>query len=465
MRPHAVPRRYLLAAAVAAAACVLTSTAASAAVRRRPVVNPPTFAVFEAPSPLGDRNAAGEPSIGVDWRTGAVLYQANLQTFRVDFAGADPATSAAWSVVTPTQTAFNIDPILATDPASGLTFAGGDDGACSVLGVTDDDGANWQTSVPCTGTPDHPTVGVGPVASASLPVPGQHGRAVYFCQQYPLEDECTASLDDGTSWFPAAPVTGGCIGPSGHVKVSADGTAYLPIRACSVNNNALSLDGSEVGGAVSTDTGRSWTSYFIANAAWPVRGFDPSVATTPDNTVYESWAGYGSYHPLVAWSHDRGRSWSHPVDLAGTVQPPIAASTFQAAVGGDNGRVAIAFLGSAVQPTGTQTPFDPAYAGIWYLYVSFTYDGGVTWTTVRADPHPVQLGTICDKGSQCLNGRNLLDFMDATVDAHGRVLVGFAEGCRGGCPDGTNGSPQSQDSWAAVARQESGPPLFFRPRD
>src|SRR5206468_2761397 len=146
-----------------------------------------------------------------------------------------------------------------------------------------------------------------------------------FCQQYPLLDECSASNDDGTAWLPAVPVTGGCQGPSGHVKVSADGTAYLPIRACEDDGQIGSLGTASVGGAVSTDNGLTWASYRIPNAPWPVHGFDPGVGTTPDNTVYEAWPGYGDYHPLIAWSKDHGKTWTKPLDLSKGSGLPIAA--------------------------------------------------------------------------------------------------------------------------------------------
>src|SRR5207249_1067734 len=69
------------------------------------------------------------------------------------------------------------------------------------------------------------------------------------------------------------------------------------------------------------------------------------------------------------------------------------------------------------------------FHGTWFLYVSFTYDGGRTWHTVNATPgDPVQRGCIWNGGlsSPC---RNLLDFNDMTVDKDGRVVVAFTDGC------------------------------------
>jgi hypothetical protein len=62
--------------------------------------------------------------------------------------------------------------------------------------------------------------------------------------------------------------------------------------------------------------------------------------------------------------------------------------------------------------------------------------------------------------------RNLLDFMDATVDAEGRVLVGYADGCTLACA--TSPSPADDPAsgyhseLATIARQASGKRLFAR---
>ena len=436
------------------AVLTLLGTAAVAAPHRaaRVVIPVPHFSAYPIPSTFADANAAGEPSIGVDWRTGAVLFQAALATHKL--------IRGTWSDVTSPYTAFNIDPILATDSSSGVTLAGGDDGSCSVLAESGDDGQSWRPALPCTVTPDHPTVGIGPAVGSS----GQDNkRMTYFCQQYPWLNECSASSDDGLTWLPATPVTGGCIGPSGHVEVSRDGTAYLPIRACNDDGNIATVGTAHVGGAVSTDNGRTWLSYRIPDAPWPVHGFDPSVATTPNNTVYESWPRYGDYLPIVAWSHDHGKTWSRSVEISHGSGFPIYASTFEATVAGDDARVAVAYLGADRPAVGGITPFDTGYVGAWYLYVTYTYDAGAHWTTARVQNAPVQLGPICDGGTRCLSGRNLLDFMDASVTSDGRVVVGFANGCK---PDGCPADPalvaQSVNAWGVVAIQSTGLSLFSR---
>ena len=84
----------------------------------------------------------------------------------------------------------------------------------------------------------------------------------------------------------------------------------------------------------------------------------------------------------------------------------------------------------------------PNFAGTWYPYMATTYDGGQSWTVVRADndpllgvgvKNPVQQGVICTEGTLCPAGppntRNLLDFNELAVDSRGRIVAVYADGC------------------------------------
>src|SRR5439155_2501448 len=131
----------------------------------------------------------------------------------------------------------------------------------------------------------------------------------------------------------------------------------------------------------------------------------------------------------------------------------IQNTQFPSVVAGDDNRAAVAFLGT---PTGGDDQ-SSSFAGVWHLYVATTYDGGSTWTTVDATPSdPVQRGCIWLGGgsNKC---RNLLDFMDVTVDAVGRIVVGYADGCVGSCVTGTT---NSYTATATIARQSGGSGLF-----
>jgi fibronectin type 3 domain-containing protein len=404
-----------------------------------------------------DQDFAGEPSIGVNWNTGAALYQASSSTYKVTF---DPNTTTAagvhWANVSSPYSKINVDPILATDHLTGTTIAGGDDGACAVMSVTTTDGGTqadptaWTPSAPCPFAADHPTVGMGPYAGTP-PVNATAPFVTYFCQQQAV-DECSHSVDGGLTWSPSVPDPNlTCVSLFGHVKVSNDGTAYIPSANC------IDAAGNSVVGAItSTDNGQSLSGVTIPGAPTPADGFDPSVATDSGNRVYETWSRAGDYHPVVTWSDDHGQSWAPQVDLA----PGLTAATFEAAVAGDSGRAAVAFLGTTAGAAG-QDPFTAGFHGIWYLYVSYTYDGGAHWSTVQASPDPVQRGEIDAGGTTTSGQRNLLDFMDASLTKDGRVVVGYADGCLDTCngPNGTEAQSQT-DNYATVAYQTTGEGLF-----
>lgn len=399
---------------------------------------------------------AGEPSIGIDWRTGTGLFMEGANVQKVAF---DPATSkVTWSDASPLfGTVQNLDPILATDPVSGVTLAGGDTGSCSAMFRSTDDGASWTPSLPCPGTTDHPTVGWTPSATS----PGK--RVWYYCQQQTLQ-ACATSTDDGVTWIPgsADPLLD-CESFHGHIRGSADGTTYLPSHTCFDAAGNV-----RVGGLRTTDDGASWQSYTIPTAPEPAAGFDPAVVTTPDNTLYEAWSQAGDYHPVVAASRDHGDTWGTTTDLASTVSPPLVAATFPTLVAGDDGRVAYSFLGTSAGAPGTN-PFATGFHGVWYLYTSYTYDGGQHWTTVKDTATPVQYGEIDSGGTTTVGQRNLLDFMDSALTKDGRVVVAFADGCRADCEAaGASGKPTAQadaealstHAWATVAWQSAGRGLY-----
>src|SRR4051794_9306695 len=390
---------------------------------------------------------AGEPSIGVNWNSGAALYQASNSTYKVTFDNATTPAGVSWSDVSSPFSQFNVDPILATNSATGTTIAGGDDGPCAVMSITHDDGSSWLPTVPCPFTADHPTVGIGPASPATPTVSGEVG---YFCQQT-VVDECSHSIDGGQTWSPGVTDPSlTCLSLHGHVKVSADGTAYVPSANCSDSDGNL-----VVGAFTSSDNGFTWSGYGIPGAPTPADGFDPSVATDTNNRVYESWARAGDYNPVITWSDDHGKTWAPQVDLANTVSPAITASTFQSAVAGDAGRAAVAYLATS-DPLNGKDPFTSGFVGHWYLYVSYTYDGGGTGTTTKATTDPVQIGEIDAGGTTTGGQRNLLDFMDASLTKDGRVVVGYADGCINGCST----VAESQDAYATVAYQSAGQGLF-----
>jgi hypothetical protein len=384
-------------------------------------------------------NDAGEPSIGAT-PDGTALTQSYATTYRTTW---DAAGNAQWSDVTPPHgLGVNLDPILATDPATGDTLAGGLLGPCTSLWRTSDAGATWgPVADACTGPAvDHETVALGPLPA---PLSATPLRAAYVCAQGGVI-ACSASLDGGVTFGAPVLISPGvspqsptryCTGPSGHVKVASDGAVYVPSGHCQTQDGVM----------VSTDAGATWTTRILPGSTVPVGGFDPSVATSASGWVYAAYEDQ-RMRQIVQVSHDQGATWSAPADVGAPAG--LRATTFGAVAAGDDLRAAVAFLGT----TDAGKANDISFAGAWDLYVAFTYDGGATWQTVKASADPVQYGWICSAGVGCPGHRNLLDFLDATVDPQGRVLVAYADGCPPGCAS----VAQSTASKLTIARQGAG---------
>ena len=405
----------------------------------------PSFHIFPAPAGLGD--SAGEPSIGINWRTGNVMYQAVLNTYRVTFDDTTTPATATWVDKSAPTSAESLDPILFTDTQTGRTIVSQLSGTTSLSSYSDDDGETWTPNEGggMTSGVDHQSVGGGPFAPPLTGGTTAYSNAVYYCSQQLYTAFCAMSPDGGLTYGPTVPLyTTECGGIHGHVKVAPDGTVYVPNHNCGENQ----------GVAVSEDNGVTWTVRKVADddpssdvGDSVPSDWDPSVGIASDGTVYFGYkTGGGNAH--VAVSHDKGFTWQYDTDVA----PGVVRNTaFPTVAAGDGNRAAFAFLGSN-KPGG-----DPA--AVWYLYVALTLDGGQSWATVNATPNdPVQRGTICSGGLGCSGGdRNLLDFMDSAVDADGRILVGFADGCTGPC---VTAFPNNFKKKATIARQSGGPRLF-----
>jgi hypothetical protein len=126
-------------------------------------------------------------------------------------------------------------------------------------------------------------------------------------------------------------------------------------------------------------------------------------------------------------------------------------------VAGDDNRAAFGFLGTTTSGIAAFSD-DGSFQGLWHLYIATTYDGGHSWILIDATPDdPVQTGQVCLKGTGCGAARNLLDFNDFTVDAQGRGLFGYADGCVN-CVN--NFAGQSRSAHGTIARQSGGRRLF-----
>jgi len=416
---------------------------------------PPTYSQYGAPATFGQAHHAGEPSIGNSHKTGDTFYQALYDTYKATWDDAVTPSAVTWKNVSATSAngcatagTTSLDPIGFTDPATGRVFESQLAGKTSLMCYSDDGGTTWNPSQGggLGSGVDHQTVGGGayPAAAPVGPLPtSNYPNAVYYCSQDVADANCAGSHDGGATFGPAVPMYSllDCGGLHGHVKVAPDGTVYVPNKGC----------GGKQAVAVSEDGGTTWN--VRKNPSSTAGSSDPSVGIGSNGTVYMGYqAADGT--PRAAVSRDKGKTWTGDQNVGASLG--VHNTVFPVVVAGDDDRASFAFIGST---TAGNSQDAATFHGDWHLYISTTYDGGKSWVTVDSTPSdPVQRGSLCTSGTTCGTDRNLLDFIDATVDSKGRVLVGYADGCTGACaaPGGT----QNFDAYATIARQQSGLTLY-----
>lgn len=439
-------------------ATVKLSPASLAPPSPAPIANPPAapgvprYQTYNPPPGSGLGAFSGEPSIGVNRSSGKVFFQADLQTLRVTYDDqvCQAFSPAQWEDKSPATSVEDSDPILFTDPQTNRTIAG----MLLLLtgrnesSYTDDDGESWTPSQGSSITSgiDHETIGGGPFAPPLVGVGYQN--AVYYCSQDIAAALCAISLDGGLTYGPAVPIYNltECGGLHGHIKVAPNGSAYVPNDSC---NGKQAL-------VYSDDNGATWTISAVPDSS-PGES-DPSVGIGAGGTLYFGYQAQNG-HPMAAVGHRNGAGidWSASKDVGTFFH--VENTAFSVVVAGDDDRAAFGFLGSPA-PGNFQDAF---FRGVWHLFVAHTYDGGQTWTTVDATPDdPVQRGCIW-MGGGAVTCRNLLDFNDAAIDAQGRVLIGYADGCVGPCSHAAPAAyGNSFTALGAIARQTGGKRLFHQ---
>jgi len=422
------------------------------------VITPVT--VTTGPTVEWTGRSAGEPSIGVNWKSlnsanGVTNFQSDLETLFINFsdspANGGGATATWANRPGPTQVVIDSDPIGFTDVQTGRAFAAeltATSPTCKIS-FTDNDGQTWApTSGPLGSGIDHETIGGGPYHAPLVGTPA-YPHAVYYCSQDLVAASCLRSDNGGvTCGPPVQTYTTECGGLHGHVKVSpADGTVYLPNKDCSGDEAAV----------VSENNGISWSIRPVSNPSIQPGSSksDPAIAVDANGRVYFAMAADDS-SAVVSYSEDHGNTWNNIVSVSSALG--LQNIRYPAATAGDAGRAAIAFLGSTTAGDANSATFN----GIWHLYVTHTFDGGLTWTTTDTTPNmPIQRGNIWTGGGANI-GRNLLDFIDVAVDKQGRVQVGYANGCAGGncAQSAATATGNAYSATATIARQSSGKRLL-----
>ncbi|HVE73497.1 MAG TPA: hypothetical protein VNA30_00170 [Mycobacteriales bacterium] len=490
-RPLALPAALAVLGMLA-----LAASAAAGVTAPRPSATVPSYTNYPTttkasppPSELG--YDAPEPSIGVNHKTGKVMYQAYLQTLQATFDdGSVPAKMSVKDVTNPIEGVVTLDPFMFTDSVTGRTFVSQLAPPCSISSFTDTDGeptvpglpgSGYTTSTGCGvgANADHQAFSAGP-APAGLPTTYGPNRVVYYCSQMVVQATCARSLDGGVTFPQSAvmytldAVKPGCAGLHGHLRIAPDGTAYMPNYRCTPSDGPprAALVVADPSSVLRFEIRPLPTSTTSADY-----DSDPAVGVDSAGTAYVAWED-AQNNMMVAVTKDRAKTFTNITDIGAPFK--IKNGTMPKVVAGSAGRAAVAFLGTPTEAPKDKRGFrennlrsfdpdqgDPKQG--WHLYISTTYDSGKSWVTVDATPtDPVQRGCIYWGGSQnvpegdrsCTQSRdrNLLDFIDVTVDKTGRVLVGYADGCVAACA--TDANSEAKDDNATIARQTCGRGLF-----
>ncbi|MBA3544563.1 MAG: hypothetical protein H0T83_09030 [Chthoniobacterales bacterium] len=415
---------------------------------------------------------AGEPTVFANPLTGSLFYQGLLEVLRVNFDDTTSPAKATWEFKDPPTGIGNkvtVDPILLGDPVTGRVWAMQLAGGQSATDYSDNNGETWLPTLSggFGSGADHQGMGVGPYPTTGpgslIPHP-TYPNAVYYCSQDVATAYCSRSDDGGLTYGPIIPiydsVASKCVGLHGHPKVAPDGTVYVPNKGCGLDTPVLG--NGLVNVVVSGDAGLSWAIRPVPDSTGSLlsKG-DPSVAIDKAGKVYLAYQNLNNNHFYVAVSGDKGMNWSPSVDVGALAN--INYSVFPAAVAGDGGRAAVAFFGTTYN--GPNTDYQGmSFPGVWYLYVATTYDGGNTWFVANTTPDsPIQgaFGGISGGG----DGRNHYDFIDADIDAQGRVIAANSIGCSASCPG--NGGPNTFAKLAGIVRQSGGRRMYaqFDPQE
>ncbi|MEK6976339.1 MAG: sialidase family protein [Candidatus Thermoplasmatota archaeon] len=422
-----------------------------------------------------------EPSLGVD-SMGNIYFQAMEKTMKSTDAGRTWMNVNGLAALPTT-----LDPYLWLDPVTDRVFANQLYVACSYLTFTDDGGETWVTNPAACGTPanDHQKMATGPYVPGSpldLAATGHkllYPNVVYYAVNGLVDSRIAMSIDGGVTFpfvaesFPAVYLPGndnpGCGGGlHGNVVAGPDGVVYVPSRSgCAGPGGNLTLGGPVV--ARSFDNGLTWDNTVVADdVGTPYDDKNPDLAIDLENNVYLAFPG-GDNRMWLATSSDHGITWSKAVVMT----PNLGTTVMPALVAGSPGRIAVAYY--AVEDPATSLLANETFLAVpdhvndtarWSLFVTYSLDALAEQPTFHTykvtGDDPIQVGGIStNSGDSAGAERNLLDFIDAQIDADGRLYVAFADGCTSDECRGPDAEPgDSRDSTGTFAMLQTGPSLF-----
>jgi hypothetical protein len=244
--------------------------------------------------------------------------------------------------------------------------------------------------------------------------------------------------------------------PQGLAVDPADGALYVIGEELDHYDSSV---GRSVGRAVrvaASRDGRTFTPslVFETRQADVAAGGFPSIAVDAAHNVYAAWSdnSAGTTDVYVSVSRTRGATWSAPM----RVSRGLTLAVYPTLVAGDDGRIGIAWYGTA----DSAKSYNEAAGAAWYVYAALStnaLDAAPSFETVKVSDQPFHHDSMCSHVDVCegadlttgqqppdyLRKRKILDFFRTAIDPSGAVNVAWAD----------SGNPLGEDHFA---RQVSG---------
>ncbi|MGH3715072.1 MAG: hypothetical protein ACRDT4_16650 [Micromonosporaceae bacterium] len=400
---------------------------------------------------------AAEPTIGVD-TTGNAFYAAGAFDGPAGLARTEiwrsTDSNASWSEVTPIAPVVGevppttLDPYIWVHPGRDRVFSIDLYVGCSYLSYSDNKGQSWNTNPLACGdfVNDHQTLFSGP-APAGLPtLDPAFPEALYYCFNRVADSSCGRSLDGGKTFLKAGlPAYEGvdengqlCGGLHGHGQVDPQGRVLLPKGHCGEATLAISSDGA-----------MTWTRKVVSQI--PIYGHEGSIAADKSGNLYYAFLDERDQLPYLTVSRDHGQTWSNAIMVA---PPAVKEAQFAHVVAGDDGRIAISFVGNR---SGDDS--DPSRP--WDHYVTITENALATsplWLSniTNAQGDPVHRGECAGRCG------NMFDFLDVVLSpVDGSVWATVVDTCtdaKNGCASNPSNGPE--DARGIAISQIAGPMLY-----
>jgi len=262
-----------------------------------------------------------------------------------------------------------------------------------------------------------------------------------FSYHIPVDGIYVSGIDTSGVVHPAVLTQVNAVDQSGDSVVDTtggpgDGWLYLSYRQAIVSTQATGYLVATVPVSQFETPGISPTGAYHVNLVnSDIPEVFPWIALDTHGNAYATWVTGGKVYLAYSLIDDRhnnphlggvpGTLWTTKVQVNPTV---LGSTLFPEIVAGDPGHVAITYVGTA----GFTGVADNAVGANWYTFTSIStdaLDASPTFVTGPVSHRVVHTGTLCTSGTTCAtsNGdRSLLDMIDISMDADGRVGVVYS---------------------------------------